>query len=111
MQPCLAHELILRGLPFEKEKSLPVCYKGVLLDCGYRLDFLIASKVIVEVKAVEVLAPIHEAQLMTCLRLAGCPPWLILQYSICDPVHQNDVLNGDLPASASLRCLVRYKDE
>ncbi len=75
---CLAHELTLRSVPFEKEKPLPICYKGVSLDCGYRLDFLIASKVIVELKAVEALTPVHEAQLMTYLRLAGCRVGLLM---------------------------------
>jgi GxxExxY protein len=69
---CLAHELTLRGLPFEKEKPLPVRYKDVLLDCGYRLDFLVDGKVILELKSVDQLAPIHTAQLMTYLRLTGC---------------------------------------
>ena len=78
---CLAHELTLRNVPFEKEKPLPVCYKGVLLDCGYRLDFLIAGKVIVELKAVEALAPVHEAQLMTYLRLAGCQVGLLMNFN------------------------------
>ena len=79
---CLAHELTLRGVSFEKEKSLPVRYKDVLLDCGYRLDFLIDGKVIVELKAVEALNDIHTAQLMTYLRLTGCRVGLLMNFNI-----------------------------
>ena len=78
---CLAHELALRGLPFEKEKPLPVQYKGMQLDCGYRLDFLVDGKVIVELKSVEKLAPLHEAQLMTYLRLAGLRIGLLMNFN------------------------------
>ncbi len=78
---CLAHELMLRSVPFEKEKPLPVRYKDVLLDCGYRLDFLIDGKVIVELKAVDQLAPIHTAQLMTYLRLTGCQVGLLMNFN------------------------------
>jgi len=78
---CLAHELTLRDVSFDKEKPLPVRYKDVLLDCGYRLDFLVDGKVIVELKAVEALAPIHEAQLMTDLRLTGCRVGLLIIFN------------------------------
>ncbi len=79
---CLAHELALRGLPFEKEKPLPVRYKDVQLDCGYRLDFLVDGKVIVELKSVEKLAPLYEAQLMTYLRLAGMRIGLLMNFNV-----------------------------
>ena len=79
---CLAHELTLRGVSFEKEKSLPVRYKDVLLDCGYRLDFLIDGKVIVELKAVEALNGIHAAQLMTYMRLMGCRVGLLMNFNV-----------------------------
>ena len=78
---CLAHELALRGLPFEKERPLPVRYKDVLLDCGYRLDFLIDGKVIVELKSVDQLVPIHTAQLMTYMRLLGCQVGLLMNFN------------------------------
>ena len=68
---CLEHELTLRGIPFRREVSLPVVFKGVQLDCGYRMDFVVDERIVVEVKAVEALAPIHEAQLLTYLRLSG----------------------------------------
>jgi GxxExxY protein len=68
---CLCRELTLRGVPHERERGLPLDYKGVSLDRGYRLDLLVGGLVVVEVKAVEALAPIHEAQLLTYLRLGG----------------------------------------
>ena len=81
-QACLARELSLRELPFEQEKPLPVEYKGVLLDCGYRLDFIVAGKVIIELKAVEAFQPVHEAQLLTYLRLAGCRVGLLVNFNV-----------------------------
>lgn len=66
---CLAHELGLRNIPFERQKELPVMYKNVPIDCGYRLDLLVGNLVIVELKAVDKLLPIHEAQLLTYLKL------------------------------------------
>ena len=68
---CLCQELTLRGIPFQTELKLPLEYKGIHLEAGYRLDILVAGLVVVEVKAVAALAPIHEAQLLTYLRLGG----------------------------------------
>jgi GxxExxY protein len=62
---CLCRELLLRDIPFEREKPLPLAYKGIHLGCGYRLDLLVSGCVVVEVKSVECLAPIHDAQLLT----------------------------------------------
>jgi len=81
-QVCLAHEFSQQGIPFEQEKSLPVEYKGVRLDCGYRLDFLVAGKVIVELKAVDELHPVHEAQLLTYLKLTGCRVGLLINFNV-----------------------------
>ena len=67
----LCHEISGLGLPFETEKALPVRYKGIQLDCGYRLDLVIANKIILELKTVESLAPIHDAQLLSYMRLGG----------------------------------------
>lgn len=64
-EQCLARELSLRDIPFQHQKPLPVLYKGTRLDCGYRLDFLVADMVVVEVKAVDILLPIHQAQLLS----------------------------------------------
>lgn len=81
-QACLARELTLRGIPFEQEKSLPVEYKGVLLECGYRLDFLVGGSVVVELKTVEALAKIHEAQLLTYMRLTGSKIGLLINFNV-----------------------------
>ena len=70
-EECLCRELGLRHVPFERQRQLPIEYKGLQLDCGYRLDLLVAGEVVVEVKAVETLLPIHEAQVLTYLRLDG----------------------------------------
>jgi GxxExxY protein len=68
---CLCHELGLRGLCFERQKPLPIVFKEVKLDCGYRLDLLVSNSVVVEVKAVETLLPVHEQQIITCLKVGG----------------------------------------
>jgi len=79
---CLAHEFAARGLTFEKERPLPVHYKGVNLDCGYRLDFLVDGLVVVELKAVDALLPLHTAQVLTYLRLAGCKLGLLINWNV-----------------------------
>ncbi len=81
-QACLSRELELRGVPFEYEKPRPLEYKGVRLDWGYRLDLLVANSVVVEVKSVEALAPIHEAQLLTYLKLTGVKIGLLLNFNV-----------------------------
>jgi GxxExxY protein len=68
---CLCRELILREIPFERQVPIPVEYKGVKLDCGYRADLIVAGKILVEIKAVDKLGPIHEAQLLSYLKLSG----------------------------------------
>ena len=80
-QTCLAHEMALRGLRFEKEKPLPVEYKGVKLESGYRLDFVVADKVVVELKAVDSIHDVHKAQLLTYLKLTGCKVGLLLNFN------------------------------
>jgi GxxExxY protein len=79
---CLSRELVLRGIPFEREKPLPLEYKGVHLECGYRLDLLVAGCVVVEVKSVEALAPVHDAQLLTYLRLGGWRVGLLINFNV-----------------------------
>ena len=78
---CLAHELSIRGIAYERQKEIPVVYKGVQVNCGFRLDFLVGGLVVVELKAVEKLAPIHEAQVMTYLKLTGCKLGLLLNFN------------------------------
>jgi len=79
---CLAYELSKTGLRFERQQSLPVCYKEVQLDCGYRLDFVIEGLLIVELKAVTELQPIHEAQLLTYLKLGGKSLGLLVNFNV-----------------------------
>ena len=79
---CLYHEIGLRHTLVERELALPVKYKGAKLDCGYRLDLLVAKLVVVEIKAVEALLPIHEAQLLTYLRLGGWKAGLLLNFNV-----------------------------
>jgi GxxExxY protein len=77
---CLAREMGLRGLRFERQKRLPVSYKGLLLECTYRLDFVVEHQLILEIKAVERLLPVHEAQLITYLRLSRIPAGLLVNF-------------------------------
>jgi GxxExxY protein len=79
---CLCRELEMRGLVFRHQVELPISYKGVLLDAGYRIDILVSELVIVELKSVEVLLPIHEAQLMTYLRLSGKRAGLLINFNV-----------------------------
>jgi GxxExxY protein len=81
-EQCLCRELSLRGVQFECQKALPVIYKGMKLDCDYRVDVLVEGVLIVEVKSVEKLAPIHEAQLLTYLRLSGCQVGLLINFNV-----------------------------
>jgi GxxExxY protein len=78
----LAHELGLRALPHQVQKPVPVMYKGVKLECGYRLDLLVANTVVVEVKSVEVVNPVHRAQVLTYLRLGGWKLSLLLNFNV-----------------------------
>ena len=78
----LCRELSLRGINFEKQKSLPIEYKGFKLDCGYRLDLLIENQVIEEIKAVENIQAIHTAQLLTYLKLLGKKVGLIINFNV-----------------------------
>jgi len=80
-QACLCQELRIQGLKIEKEKDLPVEYKGFKLDCGYRMDIVVEDKVIVEVKALEKVLPIHEAQLLTYLKLTGLKLGLLINFN------------------------------
>ena len=88
-EECLHAELNLRKLPSQRQVSLPVEYKGIKLDCGYRLDLLVAEIVVVEIKAVETVLPIHEAQLLTYLKLGTWPVGLLLNFNV--PVLKNGV--------------------
>jgi len=79
---CLEFELLQAGLKVERQKSLPVVYKNLKLNAGYRIDLLVESKVIIELKAVEVIAPIHKAQVMTYLKLSEIKLGLLLNFNV-----------------------------
>jgi len=81
-EECLAREIVLRGIKFERQKPVPVVYKDVKLECGYRMDFLVGSTVVVELKAVDCLAPVHEAIILTYMRLAGCRLGLLVNFNV-----------------------------
>jgi len=88
-EQCLAHEMSLREVPFRTQVSLPLEYKGMKLDCGYRVDFIVGDETVAELKAVDAILPIHEAQLLTYLRLSGCRVGLLLNFNV--PVMKDGV--------------------
>jgi GxxExxY protein len=79
---CLTRELSLKKIPFKREWPLPVVYKGVQLNCAYRLDLLVGDAVVVEIKSVEALTTIHEAQLLTYLKLGGWSVGLLINFNV-----------------------------
>jgi GxxExxY protein len=82
-EACLIYELRLRRLKVEAQKPLPIFYKDVMLDCGYRLDLVVEDQVIIEIKSVNSIAPIHEAQLLSYLRLYGaCTRGLLINFNV-----------------------------
>jgi GxxExxY protein len=81
-EECLCHEFKLRHFSFERQKELPIEYKGVKLDCGYRLDIVVWSKIILELKSCSELQPIHEAQLLTYLKLTGLKVGLLINFNV-----------------------------
>jgi len=88
---CLCRELVLRDIRFKREKPLPLEYKGIRLGCGYRTDIVVEDLVVVECKSVEALAPIHDAQLLTYLRLGGWKVGLLLNFNVVvlkDGIHR-----------------------
>ncbi len=81
-QACLLHELLLRRVSCESEVQLPVAYKGIQLDCGYRMDFVVDKAVALELKSVEKILPIHHSQLMTYLRLSKLRVGLLINFNV-----------------------------
>jgi GxxExxY protein len=81
-EECLCRELSLRRVSFKRQFPLPVIYKGVSLDCSYRLDLLVDQRVVVEIKAIEELLPIHDAQLLTYLKLGGWKIGLLINFNV-----------------------------
>lgn len=89
-EQCLCHELNLRDLSFEKQKELAVVYKGIKLDCGYRLDIVVGNAIILELKSCEKIEPIHKAQLLTYLKLSKSSLGLILNFNM--PVMRDGIV-------------------
>ena len=80
-EECLCHELSQNEIGFKRQVPLPVVYKSVRLDCGYRIDIVVENRLILELKAAERLMPIHEAQVLTYMRLSGIPTGLLLNFN------------------------------
>lgn len=100
---CLCRELFLREIPFEYEKPLPLEYKGIRLECGYRIDLLVEGSVVVEIKSVEALAPIHDAQLLTYLRIGGWRVGLLINFNVAvlkNGIHRK-ILGYELAQAAA----------
>ena len=81
-EQCLAHELHLRGVPHQRQLEMPVDYKGIRIDCGYRIDLLVDYKVVIELKSVEKLLPIHNAQLLTYMKLSKMQVGLLMNFNV-----------------------------
>ena len=81
-EECLCHELLLRKMSFKRQVALPIKYKGVNLDCGYRLDIVVDKELVIELKACEDFLPIHEAQLLTYLKLTGIKYGLLINFNV-----------------------------
>ncbi len=81
-EECLYFDLVNAGLKVEKQKSLPLIYKEIKLDAGYRVDFLIENKVIIEIKSIDALHPIHTAQVLTYLKLSSCKLALLINFNV-----------------------------
>ena len=81
-EECFCYELHLRGLNFERQVELPVAYKGLKLDCGYRLDIVVENSVLLELKSIEQILPVHHAQLLTYLRLSQKKVGLLINFNV-----------------------------
>lgn len=80
-EAALVHELVIHDIPFKRQSELPVHYKDIELDCAYRIDLLVGGALIIELKAVDALQPIHEAQLLTYMRLSGIKTGLLINFN------------------------------
>jgi GxxExxY protein len=81
-EQCLAYELTSRNIAVERQVSVPVTYRGALIDAAFRMDIVVAGMVVIEVKAIEKMIPIHEAQLLTYLKLSGYPIGLLINFNV-----------------------------
>ena len=89
-EECLCHELALRGLEFRRQLEVPIGYKGITLDCGYRIDVIVGNSVILELKAVEKVLPVHEAQLLAYMRLSNVKIGFLLNFNV--PVLKDGII-------------------
>jgi GxxExxY protein len=87
-QECLKYEFLLKGISFESQLPVPVCYKGLKLDTEYRLDFLVAGEMVVELKAAEGILPVHEAQLLTYMKLLGKAKGVLINFNCINIVKE-----------------------
>ena len=102
-QTCLHYQLGVDGLHFEHQVRLPVVYQGIRLDAGYRIDFLVENCVIVEIKAIEKLLPLHTAQLLSYLKLSGCQVGLLINFNVPHlRAGIRRVVNGYAPGATSV---------
>ena len=88
-EECLCRELSLKGLPFERQLELPIEYKGVRLECGYRLDIVVERLLVLELKSVEALLPVHEAQMITYLKLTNLRAGFLINFNV--PILKREV--------------------
>ncbi|MFC1830213.1 GxxExxY protein [Thermodesulfobacteriota bacterium] len=89
-EECMCHELDIQHLSLERQKPLPLSYKGIKLDCGYRLDIVVKNAIILELKSCEKIEPIHKAQLLTYLKLSGLKLGLILNFNV--PIMRDGIV-------------------
>jgi GxxExxY protein len=99
---CLCHELDQNHIPYTRQVELPLDYRGVRLDCGYRADIIVRNEVLLELKSVEQISPLHEAQLQTYLRLGNCQVGLLLNFNTVSLKNgiRRRVRSGDKPSAA-----------
>lgn len=88
-EECLAFELMKAGLKIERQSPVPVIYKDIHLNCGYRIDILVENTLILELKSVDALAPVHEAQILTYMRFASKPVGLLINFNV--PLLKNGI--------------------
>jgi len=81
-EACMIYDLMQEGFTVEQQKALPIVYRGVHLECGYRLDLMVENQVIVEIKSIEKLLPIHKAQLLSYLKISGCKVGLLINFNV-----------------------------
>jgi GxxExxY protein len=88
-EECLAYEMSSLGIPFKKQVGFPVKYKSVRIDCGYRIDMVLDDVLILEIKAVDTVLPVHKAQILTYMRLSGCRYGLLINFNV--PLLKNGI--------------------